>query len=59
MTPTECEALQGFPRGWTAHTAAGPQSDAARYRQIGNAIALPVACWVINRLIAAEDAADG
>lgn len=57
LTPLECERLQGFPDGWTARTAAGPLSDAARYRMIGNAVALPAACWVINRTIEVD--ADG
>src|SRR5690606_15118194 len=32
LTPLECERLQGFPDCWT-----DGQSDAARYRQMGNA----------------------
>lgn len=47
LTPTECERLQGFPDGWTAG-----QSDAARYRQLGNAVAVPVAAWITTRLAA-------
>jgi DNA (cytosine-5)-methyltransferase 1 len=49
LTPRECERLQGFPDDWTAG-----QSDAARYRQLGNAIAVPVAAWIAARLAAAE-----
>ena len=45
LTPIECERLQGFPDG---HTAG--QSDSARYRQLGNAVAVPVAEW-LGRLI--------
>lgn len=41
LTPTECERLQGFPDGWTAG-----QSDSARYRQLGNAVAVPVVKWL-------------
>lgn len=41
LTPTECERLQGFPDDWTAG-----QSDSARYRQLGNAVAVPVAEWI-------------
>ena len=47
LTPTECERLQGFPDGWTAG-----QSDSARYRQLGNAVAVPVIEWIGRRLIA-------
>lgn len=50
LTPTECERLQGFPDGWTAG-----QSDSARYRQLGNAVAVPVAEWIIRRIAAAEE----
>lgn len=46
LTPTECERLQGFPDGWTAG-----QSDAKRYRQLGNAVAVPVAEWIGKRII--------
>ena len=49
LTPRECERLQGFPDDWTAG-----QADAARYRQLGNAIAVPVAAWIATRLADAE-----
>ncbi len=45
LTPTECERLQGFPDGFTAE-----QSDSARYRQLGNAVAVPVVAWLGKRL---------
>ena len=45
LTPTECERLQGFPDGWTDW-----QSDSTRYRQLGNAVAVPVAEWIANRI---------
>lgn len=51
LTPRECERLQGFPDDWTAG-----QSDAARYRQLGNAVAVPVAAWITARLTAVESA---
>jgi DNA (cytosine-5)-methyltransferase 1 len=57
LTPLETERLQGLPDNWTLRTIHGKQSDSARYRQIGNAVALPVAQWVISRLIEAD--ADG
>lgn len=47
LTPTECERLQGFPDGWT-----GDQSDSARYKQIGNAVAVPVVEWIGRRIMA-------
>lgn len=49
LTPLECERLQGFPDGWTAG-----QSDSARYRQLGNAVAVPVATWIGGRIVETE-----
>jgi len=43
LTPVECERLQGFPDDWTAG-----QSDSARYKQMGNAVAVPVVEWIIQ-----------
>ena len=48
LTPTECERLQGFPDGWTAD-----QADSNRYKQMGNAVAVPVVSWIIERLVSA------
>jgi DNA (cytosine-5)-methyltransferase 1 len=47
LTPTECERLQGFPDGWTDN-----QADSNRYKQMGNAVAVPVVQWIINRMVA-------
>lgn len=47
LTPTECERLQGFPDGWTDIEGA---SDTARYRALGNSIAIPPWKWVLKRL---------
>lgn len=46
LTPTECERLQGFPDGWTEG-----QADSHRYKQMGNAVAVPVVQWIIDRII--------
>ena len=46
LTPTECERLQGFPDGWT-----DGQSDNHRYKQMGNAVAVPVVEWIMERLV--------
>jgi DNA (cytosine-5)-methyltransferase 1 len=43
LTPLECERLQGFPDGWT-----DGQSDTHRYKQMGNAVAVPVVEWIIQ-----------
>jgi DNA (cytosine-5)-methyltransferase 1 len=52
LTPVECERLQGYPDGWTATSNGKPQADSARYRQLGNSIAVPVFAWVARRLVA-------
>jgi len=46
LTPTERERLQGFPDGWTEGC-----SDSARYRMLGNAVAVPVAEWIGKRIV--------
>lgn len=38
LMPIECERLQGFPDGWTDIPGA---SDAARYKALGNSVAIP------------------
>ena len=49
LTELECERLQGYPDGWT-----GGQSGAARYRQLGNSVAVPVVEWIARRLTAVD-----
>lgn len=46
LTPVECERLQGFPDGWTEG-----QADTQRYKQIGNAVAVPVVEWIVKQLV--------
>jgi len=48
-TPRETERLQGFPDDWTSG-----QKDSPRYRQLGNAVAVPVAEWIGRRIVAAK-----
>ena len=45
LTPLEWERLQGFPDDWTAGFA-----DSTRYRMLGNAAAVPVVRWILERL---------
>jgi len=60
LTPLECERLQGYPDGWTdigpwtdsAGKLHKESSDSARYRALGNSIALPPWAWVLKRLCA-------
>lgn len=49
LTPLECERLQGHPDNWTEG-----QSDAQRYKQMGNGVAVPVFAWVAHRLAAID-----
>ena len=59
LTPLECERLQGFPDGWTdigeyinSKGKKCKTSDAARYKALGNSIALPSWRWVLKRISA-------
>lgn len=47
LTPLECERLQGFPDGWTDIPGA---SDTARYKALGNSMAVPVMRWIGERI---------
>ena len=47
LTPLECERLQGFPDGWTDIPGA---SDNARYRALGNSVAIPCVDFVLRRI---------
>ena len=52
LTPTECERLQGFPDGWTGiRSGDWVMSDSARYRMLGNAVAVPVVEWIGRRIM--------
>lgn len=57
LTPLECERLQGFPDGWTATSNGKPQADSARYRQMGNAVAVPCVEWIARRIAAVDEGA--
>ena len=47
LTPWECELLQGFPPGWTDVPSA---SDSARYRALGNSVAIPCVEFIMKSL---------
>jgi len=56
LTPRECERLQGFPDDWTRYDASGKEiSDSARYRMLGNAVAVPCAEWIGRRILEANE----
>ena len=58
LTPLECERLQGYPDGWTDIGAwvdsrgktHAESTDAARYKALGNSIAIPPWTYVLSRL---------
>lgn len=60
LTPLECERLQGFPDGWTdigewtdtKGKVHKESSDSARYKALGNSIALPFWFWLLRRIAA-------
>ena len=57
LTPEECEALQGFPRSYTAIPWRGkpPEQcpDGPRYKALGNSWAVPNVTWIGRRIQAA------
>ena len=69
LTPMECERLQGFPDGWTSKRCileldgnewkptgkVEDQKDGPRYRQMGNAVSVPVAEYIGRRMAEAVD----
>ena len=69
LTPMECERLQGFPDGWTEWKQivelegnewkptgkVEDQKDGPRYRQMGNAVSVPVAEYIGRRMAEAVD----
>lgn len=61
LTPLERERLQGLADGWTRfrldeNGQLTEQSDAARDRQTGNSVAVPVVQWIASRLVVADAA---
>lgn len=59
LTPTECERLQGYPDGWTdigewedENGKKRQCSDSARYKALGNSIAIPFWFYLFRRIAA-------
>jgi len=54
LTPTECEALQGFPQDWTKYGILNGKtveiSDSQRYKCLGNAVTTNVIQMIVERL---------
>jgi len=51
LTPRECERLQGMPDDWTLIPKA---TDSARYKAIGNSMAVPVMRWIGEGIVAVD-----
>ena len=45
LLPSECELLQGYPLGWTDLPGA---SDSARYKALGNSVAIPCVEYLLR-----------
>lgn len=52
LMPVECERLQGFPDGWTD---LGGTIDSARYKALGNSMAVPVILWLGQQIETIEN----
>lgn len=50
LTELECERLQGYPDEYTA-----AHSASARYRQLGNSVAVPVVEFIARRMVAIDE----
>jgi DNA (cytosine-5)-methyltransferase 1 len=57
LTPLECERLQGFPDNWTnihdiqlTGRKKCLSSDTARYKALGNSVAIPCVEWIMQRI---------
>lgn len=53
LMPRECEGVQGFPTGWTRplKEPEDPEKlDTLRYQALGNAVTVPVAKWLGERI---------
>jgi DNA (cytosine-5)-methyltransferase 1 len=47
----DAERLQGFPADWTAPAQPGPSRNGPRWKLVGNAVSVPVAEWLGQRLL--------
>ncbi|MEM7536593.1 MAG: DNA cytosine methyltransferase [Chloroflexota bacterium] len=58
FTPLEYERLQGFPDGWTIPPDVPDETlldyDTPRYTALGNAVSVPVARWISERIMMTE-----
>jgi len=53
LTPRECETIQGYSRDWSlpsSYEGDAEKLDTLRYRALGNAVTVPVAAWLADRV---------
>ena len=59
LLPSECEALQGFPKNWTQISWRGKPADQCpdgpRYKSIGNSMAVNCMAWIGRRIQLVDD----
>lgn len=60
LTPRECERLQGFPDDYTDIPYRNKEHapDGARYKALGNSMAVPVMRWIGERIRMVEETAE-
>lgn len=60
LTPRECERLQGFPDDYTDIPYRNKEHapDGARYKALGNSMAVPVMRWIGERIQMVEETAE-
>lgn len=46
----DAERLQGFTAGWTRAVSSMPRGEGARWKLVGNAVSVPVAAWIGERI---------
>jgi site-specific DNA-cytosine methylase len=51
LTPLECTRLQGYPDDWLDGLGL---ADSAKYRMLGNSVAVPCVEWIARRIVEAE-----
>jgi DNA (cytosine-5)-methyltransferase 1 len=57
VTPTieDAEALQGLDRGWTKAVITEVGGNSARWRLVGNAVSVPCAKWIGERIVSGHE----
>jgi DNA (cytosine-5)-methyltransferase 1 len=48
---SDAERMQGFPINWTRKSGMSPKEERSRWRLVGNAVSVPVASWIANRML--------